>query len=800
MKIRHCCIALLLGLAAMAACSPSVKVVELVETPSPELSAIDSLMWRQPDSALTVMLEFAGSTEADSLDVFNGHYCQVLIAELLYKNYKKQSNRDDVLQAVDYFDSIVAADGYKTDRRKADARGASLRERNVFLDARAHYINGAGFYEQGNVVHACSEYLKAVEVMEEYYEEKALIGKRAVFMFYAHNRLFELFSAQFMMDPALSCGEKALEFCQNEPSLSKEIPNLYSHIGKQYEKKGEKEIARNYYGLATEGLSDINSLVYRDAVSIKALSDYNSGLGADSSLTAIKQVLAYANTEKEKLTRFLTIGVIFTVERFFDSALYYLEPVFENEDNVSLQIQAVEYLLVNYDNLGNKEKSNECTRFLADFKKTEGENKAMVSKLEDLFKEYMNQKQQKEAEEIREKSIKKTIGIIVPIAIMVALAIIVLAKFKSKKLLKKQQEEADRMLGETEQEHEKELRLWQAEADKTLEETKKRYEEELEQLKADTEQQLEEVERKHQQWIAKAKERHEEELRVQKDLSEKEIEKTKKRHEEELETERLAYQKEQEALRQNLQQREAQVSALEKVLEQQSETAAKRRAAFLNEEICQRILDLLHGKHITSRDTSFQHGIGLKEEDFKQLKVAVERHYKGFDNMLLSQCPSLKQSDLSLCHLHLMGLNEGEIGALKDRTYSAIKKQNENLLEKLGVDENISAYVLRIAEGLCGTSNVEQENQLNMDLQRTTEEKPGQPMEMEQESSLKSSLKSLQKILELISASPSITISEIADRLGMTKRGVDKNIKRLKEQGVIRRVGPDKGGHWEVIR
>jgi ATP-dependent DNA helicase RecG len=72
-------------------------------------------------------------------------------------------------------------------------------------------------------------------------------------------------------------------------------------------------------------------------------------------------------------------------------------------------------------------------------------------------------------------------------------------------------------------------------------------------------------------------------------------------------------------------------------------------------------------------------------------------------------------------------------------------------------------------------------------------------MEMEHESSLKSSLKSSQKILELISASPSITISEIADRLGMTTRGVDKNIKRLKEQGVICRVGPDKGGHWEVI-
>ena len=64
---------------------------------------------------------------------------------------------------------------------------------------------------------------------------------------------------------------------------------------------------------------------------------------------------------------------------------------------------------------------------------------------------------------------------------------------------------------------------------------------------------------------------------------------------------------------------------------------------------------------------------------------------------------------------------------------------------------------------------------------------------------MKSSLKSSQKILELISASPSITISEIADRLGMTTRGVDKNIKSLKEQGIIRRVGPDKGGHWEVV-
>jgi hypothetical protein len=82
-------------------------------------------MWRHADSAFAVMMEFAASPEADSLDVFEGHYCQVLIAELLFKNDYGQSNREEVLKAVHYFDSIVGMDGADT-RGKSDARGASL--------------------------------------------------------------------------------------------------------------------------------------------------------------------------------------------------------------------------------------------------------------------------------------------------------------------------------------------------------------------------------------------------------------------------------------------------------------------------------------------------------------------------------------------------------------------------------------------------------------------------------------------------------------------------------------------------
>ena len=276
MKWKKCIILFLAVVLVACSTRHSAPVdTQFVASPNKQLQAIDSLMWRQPDSALMVLVDFATTPKADSLSAFEGHYCQMLLSELLYKNDYGQSNREKLLKAVRYFDSIVGAD--ETDARKADTHGVSLRERNAFLDARAHYINGVGFYERDNLVEACAEYLKALEVMEERFEENELTGKLAMFMFYTHNRLLQLFSSQFMMDPAIECGEKALACCLKENSLYKEIPKTYYYLGKQYDKKGEKELARRYYGHAIEGLSDIGNPVYRDVVSTKALSDYQAG-------------------------------------------------------------------------------------------------------------------------------------------------------------------------------------------------------------------------------------------------------------------------------------------------------------------------------------------------------------------------------------------------------------------------------------------------------------------------------------------------------------------------------------------
>ncbi len=68
-----------------------------------------------------------------------------------------------------------------------------------------------------------------------------------------------------------------------------------------------------------------------------------------------------------------------------------------------------------------------------------------------------------------------------------------------------------------------------------------------------------------------------------------------------------------------------------------------------------------------------------------------------------------------------------------------------------------------------------------------------------EKSSEKGSEKSSEKVLVLIADSPALTAREIAKKLGMTPRAVEKHVANLKKRGLLHRIGPDKGGHWEVV-
>lgn len=59
--------------------------------------------------------------------------------------------------------------------------------------------------------------------------------------------------------------------------------------------------------------------------------------------------------------------------------------------------------------------------------------------------------------------------------------------------------------------------------------------------------------------------------------------------------------------------------------------------------------------------------------------------------------------------------------------------------------------------------------------------------------------KTAQKVVDLLRKNPVVTRSDLAQMLGLTDSGVKWQLNKLKAQGRIRRVGPDKGGHWEVL-
>lgn len=58
--------------------------------------------------------------------------------------------------------------------------------------------------------------------------------------------------------------------------------------------------------------------------------------------------------------------------------------------------------------------------------------------------------------------------------------------------------------------------------------------------------------------------------------------------------------------------------------------------------------------------------------------------------------------------------------------------------------------------------------------------------------------KTTEKIIRILKERPYTTAGQLAEELGLTVDGVDYNIRKLKKQGRIVRIGRDKGGHWEI--
>ena len=55
-----------------------------------------------------------------------------------------------------------------------------------------------------------------------------------------------------------------------------------------------------------------------------------------------------------------------------------------------------------------------------------------------------------------------------------------------------------------------------------------------------------------------------------------------------------------------------------------------------------------------------------------------------------------------------------------------------------------------------------------------------------------------QKIMDAIKVNPFITQEELVDIVGIAKKNIIANMKKLQATGLIKRIGADKNGHWQI--
>lgn len=129
-------------------------------------------------------------------------------------------------------------------------------------------------------------------------------------------------------------------------------------------------------------------------------------------------------------------------------------------------------------------------------------------------------------------------------------------------------------------------------------------------------------------------------------------------------------------------------------------------------------------------------------------------------------------------------LNWGENGRIPveevaDRVNSTLKKYpvNEGASErKFGVNEKSSERKFGVSE-------------------KSSEKRFG----VKGEDASKRVSRTGQKIIDLVISDPSITAEAMSVKIGVSKRAVEKNIKELRDRGILVHEGSDKSGYWRII-
>lgn len=398
------------------------------ENTTPRVVALDSLLQKYPDSALTHYLEPYHQVNLSSP---GKEYINLMLSEATFKVHREVAYCEEVDSAMAYFDSVSLA--------YPDEKDMS------FLSARAHYMNaicvnnGLIFDDDSTTMLACQEFYQALGIMERHSGEEEMMGHKAGFMALIYARLANIYSDKFLIEPTVYWYKNVLKYKKKAGNPSSGMANTLFFLGYEFEKSEQYDSALFYYDQSLACMADTTGVLYRNVINRKALSSYQVNHDAQSSIEALRRIAA-SGKEFELNDRLLGIGYIYDLDKQYDSAIVYLTYVFDAAPNLFLKTQSAEHLSDIYESLGNQDKAGEYARFVTQNTPPEFGTKADEWRYTNLFQDYLKQQQERNLQKERQLSRNKALKLIVPLLIVLIGSLVWLLAYRRRH----QQSEAEK--------------------------------------------------------------------------------------------------------------------------------------------------------------------------------------------------------------------------------------------------------------------------------------------------------------------------------------------------------------------
>ena len=371
-------IAGLLLLVLGVSCSRESGTTYRWDEESARIVLVDSLLQNNPDSAMLLLEDWHGG----DLRSPDKDYVGLMLSEAAFKLLREVAYCDEVDAAMSYFDSVSSVFSKNKDM--------------AFLAARAHYMNaiclnnGIIYEDDSTTMLACQQYYEAWRIMQSHFEEKEIVGHKASFMALVYARLANIYSDKFLINPTTFFYKEVLCYKQKANASPSSLANTLFFLGYEFEKAEEYDSALHYYEQSLDHIADTTGVLYRNVVNRTALASYQVNHDAANSIAALKHIAA-AGKAFELHDRYLGIGYIYMLDHQYDSALVYLEKVYDEAPNLFLRTQSAEHLSEIYDQLGDSPKANAYARFVTQNTPPEFGTKADERRYNSLFDEFLEQ-------------------------------------------------------------------------------------------------------------------------------------------------------------------------------------------------------------------------------------------------------------------------------------------------------------------------------------------------------------------------------------------------------------------------